>query len=91
MPKVKVPLTCPASETVYPVLSLNDEDVQCQITGRLQPANGAPCTGCYAETCKIWQTTKRLEAQGIDVAKHGNVMRRSHTLGDGIQREIVRA
>jgi hypothetical protein len=46
---------CPASEVVRHATSPNVRgDSQCRIMGHLQPAEGSPCCGEYAE-CPLWQ------------------------------------
>lgn len=53
-------VNCPAAEIVHPVLSHNDHDAQCNVSGRIQPAQGSPCCGDYAG-CAIWRRVKEIE------------------------------
>lgn len=55
---------CPATETAHPIFSLNPLDMRCNISGRLQPEPGSPCSGDYTR-CGIWRTTKDLEMRGL--------------------------
>lgn len=83
-------LTCPAAEDAEPVLSLNDQDVRCQIGGRLQPAEGSPCCGEYVN-CGIWRTAKRQEqVNKTRILRQGREGAPRDVLS-GVERERVRA
>lgn len=80
-------LRCPAAEEAHPVLSPNDLDIRCQISGNLQPAEGSPCTGEYTG-CRIWLTAKREEAVRGARALRG-LRRDRDVLDDDLPRERI--
>jgi hypothetical protein len=64
-----IEVKCPAAELQHPVLSPNEDDIECRIQGNLRPARKRPnsmqvkgtpvvCCAAYAE-CKVWQAHKR--------------------------------
>lgn len=82
-------LTCPAAIVVHPVLSSNDTDVQCQIAGRIQPADGSPCCDNYVG-CGIWQQAKRAEKNNASKTLQRIRTTQPHTLPGQLERERVR-
>lgn len=83
-------LRCPAAEVTHPVLSPHQTDIQCQIAGRVQPADGSPCCNGYTD-CGIWQQTKRAEKAGKGKALQATREMQPHTLPGKLERDKVRA
>lgn len=60
-------LACPAAEFAHPVLSLNDQDIKCQVAGHMRPAEGSPCTNPdgYPQ-CGIWRALRNAQSGGYE-------------------------
>jgi hypothetical protein len=81
-------LTCPAAIVVHPVMSPHDTDIQCQIAGRVQPADGSPCCAVYTR-CGIWQQAKRAEKNHARKALEEAREMQPHTLRGDVERDTV--
>lgn len=83
---------CPAAEVQHPILSPNEDDVECRIQGNLRPGEQAKrhCCRDYA-TCPAWIGHRKVQMMNREVRVAGEMRRRApHTL-QGAERQRVRA
>lgn len=83
-------LACPAAAIVHPVLSLNEDDVECQVAGHVRPVEGSPC--CNPDgyvNCGIWRTIKDLERQGLGRRVLDQRTPKRHVLGSNVHRDRI--
>jgi hypothetical protein len=82
---------CPAAIIVHPVLSPNRDDAECQIAGRLQPAEQSPCCNEYTR-CGIWRTIKDAETASQDTKMRETIRagrQHQHVLPGNVQRDRI--